>query len=174
MQICKCLNHKKIIKKAISSYKGIKRRLELIAKTKNILFFDDFAQSPPRVKSSINTIKSKYPYKTIKVLFEPHASSLQNKNTTQHLKQAFKNCQEIILSKISFNRNSDKTTRVTAKYYKNTIGKKLKYIPLYSNIYTYYIKTLSSNDILIHMSSGGLIGIQTFNKIIKHFKKNQL
>ena len=160
----------KTIKQAISSYKGIKRRLELIAKTKNILFFDDFAQSPPRIKSSINAIKPKYPNKLIKVFFEPYASSLQNRKTVSQLQQTFENCQEIILSKIFFNKNSDKQTRVTAKYYKNTIGQKLQYIPLYSNIYTHYIKTLSSNDILIHMSSGGLTGIQTFNKIIKHFK----
>ncbi|MBU4210583.1 hypothetical protein KKC08_05450 [Patescibacteria group bacterium] len=166
----------KTIKKAISSYKGIKRRLELITKTKNILFFDDFAQSPPRVKSSINAVKSKYPNSTIKVFFEPHAHFLQNKKTIDQLKQSFKNCQEVILSKIPFKKPSVsevrlwRKTRVTAKYYKNTIGQKLKYIPIYPNIYTHYIKTLSNNDILIHMSSGGLTGIQTFNKIIKHFK----
>ena len=69
----------KTISKFIFSYRGIKRRLELIAKLKNILFFDDFAQSANRIKSTLEAIRQHYPKRKIKVLYQAHASFVNTK-----------------------------------------------------------------------------------------------
>lgn len=162
-----------IIKKAISSFKGVRRRIELINKNNDIYFYDDFAQSTSRVESVIKAIKLHFPKNTIKVFFEPHASFLQNKNSILGFSHAFIQADEIILGKINFS-NLDKNIRTTAADFKKEIGSKLIYLPIKSDIVKHYQETLKPHDILIHMSSGGYEGQQIFKQIINNFKKLEI
>lgn len=157
----------KIIKKAISTYKGIKRRLQLIAHKNELYFYDDFAQSADRIKSAIESVKNHYPNYKIKVFFEPHASFLQNKSSLKNFGSAFAKADEVVFSKINFNKKIDKENRVTIQDFKRQIGDKLVYIPIYNDLLNYYLKNLKPKDILIHMSSGGLAGLKTLKAIIK-------
>lgn len=159
----------RIIQKAIFTYRGIKRRLELIDNKKGVLFFDDFAQSKTRIESTINALKEHFPQKKIKVFFQPHASFIQFKESLTDLKSAFELADEIILGPLKFNSKLDKIKRSTAKDFKKELGKKLIYIPIEKDIITYYIHHLSSNDILVYMSSGGSSGNRILKSIIKHF-----
>jgi len=159
----------KTIQQAIFTYRGIKRRLELVDKKKNILFFDDFAQSKSRIESTLNSLKDHYPDKNINVFFQPHASFLQFKSSLKDLKKAFKNAKNIVLGPIKFNSKINKEDRNTAKDFKKELANKLTYIPIEKGIIDYYIHHLSSNDILIYMSSGGSSGNRILKSIIKHF-----
>jgi UDP-N-acetylmuramate: L-alanyl-gamma-D-glutamyl-meso-diaminopimelate ligase len=161
-----------IIKKSILSFKGIKRRIQLIDSVKNILFFDDFAQSAPRIESTINALKLHFPTRNIKVLFLPHASFLQYKKSLIGLNKSFKYANEIILGKLKFNSNITKENRVNASDFRQGIGNKLTYLPLEKNIIEHFVKNLQSNDILVYMSSGGLEGHKIIKSIINNLKKN--
>ncbi|MEI8067844.1 MAG: Mur ligase family protein [Candidatus Shapirobacteria bacterium] len=160
--------NKKIIDKAVATFKGVKRRLELVADSNNILFFDDFAQSAPRIKSTIEALKLKYPKRKIKVFYLPHASFLQYKDSLIGLKDAFNGAVEIVLGQIKFNKDISKEDRVSASDFKKEIGSKLIYLPTEQDIIKHYQQSLVGNDILIYMSSGGLSSQKTFKKIIKY------
>jgi UDP-N-acetylmuramate: L-alanyl-gamma-D-glutamyl-meso-diaminopimelate ligase len=151
------------IKKAVLKFKGIKRRLEKIIDQKNILVFDDFAQSSTRIESTLQAIKSHFPKKNIKVLYQPHASFLQYKESLKDFKNAFNLASEVVLSKLNYTSNITKNKRITAQSFKKIIGKKLIYIPVDQDIINFYQQNLKNGDILINMSSGGFSG----NKIIK-------
>jgi len=161
-----------IIQKSIESYKGVSRRLQNLGTYRNITFIDDFAQSPPRIKSALDAVSSTFPKQKIVVFFEPHASFLQNKDTISLLKDAFQKADRVILAKISYKKELDNQHRLTFNNFKNTLGSKVIYLPLYQQIYDYLTKNLPTNSIIIHMSSGGAIGIKTFSKIINYFKKH--
>lgn len=159
-----------IIQESVQTYKGVKRRLELISEINDILFFDDFAQSAPRIKSTIDAIKLHYPQNRIKVLFMPHASFLQHKSGLNKLNESFKNADEIILGKIKFNQNIDKNDRVSAKDFYQEIGSKIIYQPIDEKIIYHYSETLQPQDILIYMSSGGVEGQKIISSIINNLK----
>ncbi|MDP4009615.1 MAG: Mur ligase family protein [Candidatus Shapirobacteria bacterium] len=160
----------KIIKKAVKSYKGIKRRLEMYPSKRDIIFFDDFAQSAQRIKSALNSIRQHYPEYSIKVIFDSHASFLQNEQSLNQLGEAFSDANQVILRKLTISK--DKNKRVTASDFKSKIGDKLIYIPQDEDIVKYAISNLKPKDVLVHMSSGGLNSINTFKKIVKYFQKN--
>lgn len=151
------------IKQAIFKFKGINRRIEKIYDHKKIIIFDDFAQSPNRIKSTIEAIKLHFPKNKIKVLYQPHASFIQHKESLKEFKNVFDSVSEVVLSKLTFNNKIEKNNRVTAKNFKEIIGNKLIYLPIDEDICSFYQKNLTKGDILINMSSGGLSG----NKIIK-------
>ena len=169
--LCDTLKIKKtIIQKAIFSYKGIKRRLELVANLGGILFFDDFAQSTNRIKSTLLALKNHYPNRKIKVLYLAHASFNQYKNSLDGLSDAFNPAEEIVLGPLKYNSKIDKKNRATANDYKLLIGSKLNYLPLKRQILKYYKNSLMPNDIFIYMSSGGFDNNRIFKSIINSFK----
>lgn len=61
-----------IIRKAIASYKGVKRRFEYVIKREDKVFIDDYAHHPEEVKALLTSVKAMYPEKKITTIFQPH------------------------------------------------------------------------------------------------------
>jgi UDP-N-acetylmuramate--alanine ligase len=60
------------IKKAVSSFKGVKRRFEYIIKNERIVFIDDYAHHPEELRALINGVKSLFKEKKCTIIFQPH------------------------------------------------------------------------------------------------------
>lgn len=64
-----------VVRAAISSYQGTKRRFELWLKERNgqgRIIIDDYAHHPEELKSSISSIRALYPGRHLTVAFQPH------------------------------------------------------------------------------------------------------
>jgi len=64
-----------IIKQALSSFKGVKRRMEYVIKRKDLVYIDDYAHHPEELKASILSVKALYPDKKVTGIFQPHLYS---------------------------------------------------------------------------------------------------
>ena len=62
-------------KRALRSFRGIKRRFEFVLNEKGLVFIDDYAHHPTELKAVISTVKSLYPGKRITGVFQPHLYS---------------------------------------------------------------------------------------------------
>ncbi len=60
------------IRKAISSYKGVKRRFEYVLRTPSVTYIDDYAHHPEEIRSFLSALKELYPKKKITAIFQPH------------------------------------------------------------------------------------------------------
>jgi UDP-N-acetylmuramate--alanine ligase len=60
------------IKKALHSFKGVKRRFEYHVKTKDVIFIDDYAHHPTELNAFINAVRTLYPGRTLTLVFQPH------------------------------------------------------------------------------------------------------
>ena len=75
IQICQELGlSNQEIKKAISEFKGIKRRFEIVFEGDRILV-DDYAHHPEELKNAVETVKDLYPGKKVLGVFQPHLYS---------------------------------------------------------------------------------------------------
>ena len=157
-----------IISKSFLTFRGIKRRLELIADKKGIKFIDDFAQSGNRIYATLNALKEMYPQSKIKVFYENHASFMQYRSNLEDLSKAFKLADEVVIYKLNFNSKISEDNRLCAKDFLKNIPNSV-YLPMDSDIINYFLKSLKSGDILIRFSSGGSIGLKTYKKIISLF-----
>ncbi len=61
-----------VIRKALASFRGVKRRFEYIIKHKNIVYIDDYAHHPTEIEAFLKSLKSIYAGKKITVIFQPH------------------------------------------------------------------------------------------------------
>jgi len=64
-----------IIAKALTTFKGVKRRLESIGNYNDILVIDDFAHHPTAVRETTKAVKSHYRNRRLVAVFEPRSNS---------------------------------------------------------------------------------------------------
>ena len=67
---CKVPTH--IIREALESFSGVKRRFEYIIKGKHVVFVDDYAHHPTEIEAFLKSMKSLYPGRKLTVIFQPH------------------------------------------------------------------------------------------------------
>lgn len=63
------------VKEGLSAYKGVKRRFELIYKSSDKIYIDDYAHHPEELNAFISSIRALYPSKKLTVIFQPHLYS---------------------------------------------------------------------------------------------------
>ena len=83
--------------KAIASFAGAARRLELIAQKNNCNIYRDFAHAPSKVKASISAVKQQFPYRKLIAILELHTFSSLNKDFMEEYKGAMKKADEAIV-----------------------------------------------------------------------------
>jgi UDP-N-acetylmuramate--alanine ligase len=63
------------IKKALHSFKGVKRRFEYHVRRKEVIYIDDYAHHPTELNAFIHAVRTLYPSKTLTLIFQPHLYS---------------------------------------------------------------------------------------------------
>lgn len=63
------------LRKALGSFKGVKRRFEYVLKEDNIVFIDDYAHHPTELDAIISSTRQLYPNAEITGIFQPHLYS---------------------------------------------------------------------------------------------------
>jgi UDP-N-acetylmuramate--alanine ligase len=63
------------VRKALASFKGVRRRFDYHIKTEKLVFIDDYAHHPAELKAAISSAKELYPHKKITGIFQPHLFS---------------------------------------------------------------------------------------------------
>ncbi len=67
------------IKETLASFKGVKRRQEILFDSKKVTLIDDFAHHPTAIEKTIKSVKRSFPDKRIITIFEPASWSLRKK-----------------------------------------------------------------------------------------------
>jgi UDP-N-acetylmuramate--alanine ligase len=61
-----------VIKAALASFTGVKRRFEYIVRTEENVYIDDYAHHPEELKACIASVKKLYPNRKLTTVFQPH------------------------------------------------------------------------------------------------------
>jgi len=64
-----------VIKEALRSFSGVKRRFDYRVKTGQVVYIDDYAHHPEELKATIGSVKKLYPGKKVTGIFQPHLFS---------------------------------------------------------------------------------------------------
>jgi UDP-N-acetylmuramate: L-alanyl-gamma-D-glutamyl-meso-diaminopimelate ligase len=69
----------KAIQAGLSSFKSVKRRLELKGEANNIRVYDDFAHHPTAVLETLRAVRQQYPQDRIWAIFEPRSNTCRRR-----------------------------------------------------------------------------------------------
>jgi len=145
---------KKIVKKALNEYTGIKRRFEYLGTYKNALIFDDFAHHPTEIESTYNSSKNVLHNKTWAV-FQSHTFSrtYEHLNDFANILAQFDN---IIICDIYPARETN-IWQVKESDLVDLIKQKNKnvlHIPTYEEIADYLEENVQDEDLILTIGAG--------------------
>lgn len=63
------------LKEALSGFRGVHRRFDVLVKTANSVYIDDYAHHPEELRAAIHSARELYPGKRITAVFQPHLFS---------------------------------------------------------------------------------------------------
>ncbi len=83
---------------AMRTFKGVKRRQEVLGEPRGITVIEDFAHHPTAVKVTVAGVQGKYPGQKVFSVFEPRSASSRRKIFENDYIDAFATSHEVILS----------------------------------------------------------------------------
>lgn len=87
------------IRDAISTYKGVKRRFDILINKKNRIYIDDYAHHPGEIEAAISAVKELFPDKKISGIFQPHLYS-RTADFAEGFAKALSSLHELVLMPI--------------------------------------------------------------------------
>jgi UDP-N-acetylmuramate: L-alanyl-gamma-D-glutamyl-meso-diaminopimelate ligase len=148
--------------KSFSTFKGIKRRQEVVGEKNGVVVIDDFAHHPTAIGLTLEGVKEAYPGLRIWAVFEPR-SATSRRNTFQEIfPPSFAKADAVIIArpyatdKIPPNERLDPDRLVQDI---ERAGVAAHFIPDVEDIVDYIAKNNQSRDVVLIMSSGGFYGI---------------
>lgn len=158
-----------VIKKALRSFQGVKRRLEYWGKLNGAVVFDDFAHHPTAVSKTIDTVRQIYPQKRIVALFEPRTNTTVKNIFQKELTQALALADVILITPIYRPERIPAEKRLSLSKMVKILedkGRSVFLLNSYSEITKKLSEILSRDDVLILLTNGSFGGQH------KEIKKN--
>lgn len=150
------------IRGGLATFKGIKRRQEIIAELGGVTLIDDFAHHPTAVQVTIDAIRSRFPGQRIWAIFEPRSNTSRRKVFQDKYVGAFTGADKVIIADV-FNPGNlaederfSPTELVTAL---TSLGVDARTLPDTEAIVTVLCNEVKSGDVVLIMSNGGFGGI---------------
>lgn len=152
------------IQAALSNYRGVKRRFEIVLKTEKTVYIDDYAHHPREIKACIESVIEMFPGKTITAIFQPHLYS-RTRDFAEGFAEALDRLDRLVLLDIYPARELP-IEGITSQIILNRIKKAEKYYLRDSEV----LEFIEQNDfeVLITMGAGN---IDKFVKPIKELLK---
>ena len=154
-----CLNlgvNENIIKKSLSSFSGVQRRMTKIFSKNHNDFYDDYAHHPTEINSILSSVKNVYKKRKIISVFEPHRYS-RVLSLKKEFAKAFKKSDFVLLCPIyaAGEKKNVKFKKIEfAKLISKLSSTQVIIVNSFEDIKKYFQKHLIKNEIVIGMGAG--------------------
>ncbi|MDC0946369.1 UDP-N-acetylmuramate:L-alanyl-gamma-D-glutamyl-meso-diaminopimelate ligase [Nitrospinaceae bacterium] len=144
------------------TFKGIKRRQEIVGEKSGVTVIDDFAHHPTAIDLTVNAVKEAYPGQRIWAIFEPRSATSRRKVFEDSFPKSFLKADRVIFAglfapeKIKDEERLDVQAVIASI---NNMGGVAEYIPQVDDIVEFITKNAKSDDVILVMSSGRFDGI---------------
>ena len=149
--------------RALSLFKGVRRRMELIGNINGIRLYDDFAHHPTAIKGTLETLKQAYKKHRIWAVLEPRSNTMVRRFHQELLPRALSYADRVVLAPLHREDRIPISERLDVKKVVDEllkIGKVAHYFSDVKDILDLLIQEVMEGDVVVFMSNGGFHGIQ--------------
>ena len=150
-----------VLADGLRSFKGIKRRLEVVGVRRNVTVLDDFAHHPTAVHETLSALRTGYPSRRVWAVFEPRSASSCRRVFQQDFAAAFGAADEVVIAGV-FRSSLPDPERLSTEQLVDDLqrqGRRARHIPLVDDIVRTIASEGRSGDVVVLMSNGGFGGI---------------
>ena len=158
----------KLIIKAFSSFKGLKKRLEFKGEYKGARIYEDFAHHPTEIEAGIEALKEKESKGRLLALFEPRSYTARLNLFQKDYVKAFKKADLVFIAPIYDKKRISREKRLDVEELTDSLKKEKKkafYFEDFKHLEEKIKEQMKKGDQVVFMSSGDFKGL--IKKIIK-------
>jgi UDP-N-acetylmuramate: L-alanyl-gamma-D-glutamyl-meso-diaminopimelate ligase len=163
-----------VFAQAISSFHGVKNRIELLNSGSGIPVYHGFGSSYEKARSFFDALKLHFPQKRIIAVFEPHSFSWRNRNFSKWYRDIFSDVEEVLMLPAPSYGKKDKDQLSTREVWNE--AKKFKKIHTANTeqeSLEIVAKIAKKGDVIALVSSGSLLGLNdSIPKLLKKLSPN--
>lgn len=149
--------------KAMSSFKGVVRRLESLGVWGGVHVYDDFAHHPTAIREGIKALRSLHPKARLWAIVEPRSNSMRRKVFEAILPDALAGADRVILSGVHRTEALSPEERLDPQKVTEMLKRKgvpAWYISNVKDIARFVSTEVQPGDVVCVMSNGGFEGLQ--------------
>lgn len=154
---------REMIARAINTFKGVKRRLDVLGACNHITVIDDFAHHPTAVRESIKAVKQHYNGRRIVAVFEPRSNSSRRKIFQEAYAKSFDDANLVIIPEPSMMENippQDRFSSLMLVHELQKAGLEAYYFVSTEDLLHGLLSVTKTGDVVLFMSNGAFGNIQ--------------
>jgi UDP-N-acetylmuramate: L-alanyl-gamma-D-glutamyl-meso-diaminopimelate ligase len=149
------------LRAGLASFKGVKRRLEVVGQAGGVTVYDDFAHHPTAVEETLRAIREAAPGQRIWAIFEPRSASSCRRVFQDDFARAFGGADEVVLASV-FRSTLPPDERLSEAQLVNDLTEQqvhARHLPTHEAIVDTVAGEARDGDLVVVMSNGGFGGI---------------
>ncbi|MFN4299271.1 MAG: UDP-N-acetylmuramate--L-alanine ligase [Thermaurantimonas sp.] len=158
------------ISEGIKTFKGVKRRFEIILQLPDLTFIDDYAHHPAELEALLKSARLLYPDRRITIIFQPHLYS-RTRDFHQEFAQSLSLADRVVLLDI-YPAREEKIEGVTEKLIYSHLTCTEKHIVFLGDLLDFIKKIELQKDVIITAGAGNISDAVEGIKNILYEKKN--
>jgi len=87
---------KESLKKALASFRGVQRRMDIHVNTPKVVYIDDYAHHPQEIATTISSLREAFPDRKLTAVFQPHLYT-RTRDLADGFSQALSTADSVIL-----------------------------------------------------------------------------
>jgi UDP-N-acetylmuramate: L-alanyl-gamma-D-glutamyl-meso-diaminopimelate ligase len=151
-----------VIGEALSTFRSVKRRMDVKGELGGILVVDDFAHHPTAVRATIEAARERWPERRIWAILEPRSNSMRRKVFEETLPKALALANRVVLGGVfraqqlvDENRMDPETVAETVR----ALGRDARVLAGSEAIAEFVVGQAKPGDLLLVMSNGSFDGL---------------
>jgi UDP-N-acetylmuramate: L-alanyl-gamma-D-glutamyl-meso-diaminopimelate ligase len=159
------------IQNAFSTFKGIKRRMEVRGIAGGVTVVDDFGHHPTAIRETLRALRLKFPSQKLWAIFEPRSNTTRRNVFQQELAAAFKDADAVIVSQVARLEQIPAEERLNPEKLIQDIqstGKPTAYLADVDAIVEHCVKNVEGSEVVCVFSNGGFGNIHA--KLLDRFR----
>ena len=149
------------LRDGLASFKGIKRRLEVVGEARGVTVYDDFAHHPTAVDETLKAVRRSFPGKRIWAIFEPRSASSCRRVFQADFARAFAGADEVVIASVFRSSLPPEERLSEATLVEDLTAKRVhaRHLPDVGTIVAAVGREARDGDLVVVMSNGGFGGI---------------
>lgn len=150
------------IQRGLSSFAGVKRRMEVRGERAGVTVIDDFAHHPTAIAETIHALRERYPNRRLWVLFEPRSNTTRRNVLQREITDALALADGVFIGRVDRLGELPPTERLNPELVVDTIrraGKIAHYADNTATLLATLTPQLASGDVVAVFSNGKFDGI---------------
>jgi UDP-N-acetylmuramate: L-alanyl-gamma-D-glutamyl-meso-diaminopimelate ligase len=147
---------------ALATFRGVKRRQEVIAEGRGITVIDDFAHHPTAVAGTLAALRARYPKRRIWALFEPRSNSTRRRVFQDAFAAAFTGADRVTFGAVHRRDQLPEAERLSVDEVIAALGARgvaAESVEDPDAIAALVASQVASGDVVVLMSNGGFGGL---------------